>query len=230
MAPEQIPIDAYTHLLYAFVFIDPVTYAVKPTAENQTSRYNRITSLKKRKSGLQVWISIGGWTMTDPDQPTHRTFSKLAADEVAQAAFFYSLICFLDDHDFDGVDIDWEYPAMPDRGGRPEDYENLVTFMQNLRRALNTSHKRFGLSIALPATYYGLQNFDIVRLAKMVDWFNFMTYDYSGVWDSRETMRAHTNLTEIQQSLDLLWLNKIDPQKVNLGLAFYGRSRFCVYL
>jgi chitinase len=31
-------------------------------------------------------------------------------------------------------------------------------------------------------------------------------------------------LTDIEASLDLLWRNSITPSKVNLGLAFYGRS------
>lgn len=37
-------------------------------------------------------------------------------------------------------------------------------------------------------------------------------------------MQAHTNLTEIDQSLDLLWRNDINSKKVVLGLGFYGRA------
>lgn len=37
-------------------------------------------------------------------------------------------------------------------------------------------------------------------------------------------LAAHTNLTEIQLALDLLWRNDIDPSKVVLGIGFYGRS------
>ena len=37
-------------------------------------------------------------------------------------------------------------------------------------------------------------------------------------------VQAHTNLTEIDQALDLLWRNNIDPLKATLGLGFYGRS------
>jgi hypothetical protein len=35
---------------------------------------------------------------------------------------------------------------------------------------------------------------------------------------------SHTNLTEIDQSMKLLWRNSINPAKVVLGLGFYGRS------
>ena len=56
-----------------------------------------------------------------------------------------------------------------------------------------------------------------------------MTYDLHGTWDAIDPfigaiMLAHTNLTEIRQSMDLMWRNKISPAKVNMGIGFYGRS------
>ena len=45
--------------------------------------------------------------MNDPDQPTAKTFSQLAASQSAQQAFFSSLIQFMSTYGFDGVDIDW---------------------------------------------------------------------------------------------------------------------------
>lgn len=50
-----------------------------------------------------------------------------------------------------------------------------------------------------------------------------------GVWDSNVTSigsfaYAHTNLTEINLALELLWRNNINPGRVNMGLGFYGRS------
>lgn len=37
-------------------------------------------------------------------------------------------------------------------------------------------------------------------------------------------LNAHTNLTEIDLALDLLWRNDIEYSKVVLGLGFYGRA------
>lgn len=78
-----------------------------------------------------------------------------------------------------------------------------------------------------------MRNFDIVALDPIVDWFNVMTYDLHGTWDGTDpyigaVALAHTNITEIQQCLDLLWRNNINPGKVNLGIGFYGRS-MCYY-
>ena len=130
---------------------------------------------------------------------------------------------------FDGVDIDWEYPSAPERSGKATDFESYVKFLTFLKAALGRSGHKYGLSITLPSSYWYLKNFDIVKLSESVDWFNMMSYDLHGTWDSSDKwigaiVQAHTNLTEINQALDLLWRNDIDPAKVVLGLGFYGRS------
>jgi len=40
----------------------------------------------------------------------------------------------------------------------------------------------------------------------------------------RLRLRTHTNLTEIQMGLELLWRNNVHPSRVVMGLGFYGRS------
>lgn len=82
-----------------------------------------------------------------PDQPTAYTFSNLAASTSAQSSFFSSLISFMQTYGFDGVDIDWEYPVAPERGGKPADYQNYVSFLKNLKAALGSSGHSYGLSI-----------------------------------------------------------------------------------
>ncbi|CAD0115050.1 unnamed protein product [Aureobasidium uvarum] len=61
-----------------------------------------------------------------------------------------------------------------------------------------------------------------------VSWMNVMAYDLHGVWDGTNPIGshvyAHTNLTEIDQAMDLFWRNDVDPKKINLGIGFYGRS------
>jgi chitinase len=107
MYPEDIPAAAYTHLNFAFAYIDPTTFAVSPMNPGDPALYARFTNLKTLNPSLQTWISIGGWSMTDPGQPTATTFSDLAGSDANQQLFFNSLISFLSSYGFDGVDIDW---------------------------------------------------------------------------------------------------------------------------
>jgi chitinase len=55
-----------------------------------------------------------------------------------------------------------------------------------------------------------------------------MSYDLHGVWDADDPIGnhvlAHTNLTEINDALDLFWRNDVPADKLNLGLGFYGRT------
>ncbi|KAH6857101.1 glycoside hydrolase superfamily [Chaetomium sp. MPI-CAGE-AT-0009] len=210
--PEDVPAGVYTHLNFAFVSIDPVSFEVVPAQAEDIRLYSRLTDLKKRDSALKVYIAIGGWTFNDPGATFH-TFSQLAADEAKQKLFFASLISFMNTYDFDGVDLDWEYPVDTERRGNVADYANFPRFLQNLRAALDTgSGGRNRLTLTLP-----------------VDFFNVISYDLHGLWDKGNKwlgafLNSHTNITEITEYLDLFWRNDINPEKVVLGLAFYSRT------
>lgn len=56
MFPENLLSAAYTHLNYAFAFIDPGTFAVAPMAELDKELYPRFTGLKQVNPGLQTWV------------------------------------------------------------------------------------------------------------------------------------------------------------------------------
>ena len=56
-----------------------------------------------------------------------------------------------------------------------------------------------------------------------------MTYDLHGVWDGTDPyigpiVEAHTNLTEIKQTMQLFRNVGIDPSQIVMGIGFYGRS------
>ncbi|KAI8207622.1 hypothetical protein K4K54_004854 [Colletotrichum sp. SAR 10_86] len=228
MAANEIPLGFYTHLYFSFALIHPKTFHIAPMDSKTASRYGDLTALKDKQEGLEVWIAIGGWAMNDPG-PYRTAFSDMAKSEANQDAFFESLIAFLYMYDFDGVDFDWEYPVADDRGGIPEDFDNYANMLRRLRKRLDATGRKFGMSMAIPASYWYLRGFNLKDLEPSLDYFNIMTYDIHGTWDSTvksigSFAYAHTNLTEISSGLELLWRNNVNPERVNLGLGFYGRS------
>lgn len=65
---------------------------------------------------------------------------------------------FMNQYGFDGVDLDWEYPGAPDRGGRKEDVDNYPTMLRKIKRFLQVHGGReFGLSITVLTSYWYLQ-------------------------------------------------------------------------
>lgn len=163
MKPSQIPIGYYTHIFFAFSLINPTSFRLEPMDSETGKLYAAVSALKTLQPGLQVWLAVGGWAMNDPG-PYRTTFSDLAKSESAQDEFFESLTSFLAANNYDGVDIDWEYPVADDRGGIEEDFGNFVNFLRRLRDRLNRTGVPLGLSITLPASYWYLRGFDIVNL------------------------------------------------------------------
>ncbi|KAH2337317.1 hypothetical protein KXW87_006348 [Aspergillus fumigatus] len=237
--PENINVKPWTHLYYSFAGIDPSDFTITTTHDNDADYWEKFTALKQKKSTLKTYISVGGWDLGG------KVFSDMVRFPGSRRAFIDSAIAMMNKYGFDGIDIDWEYPAAEDRGGAARDTANLVTFLSELRDALGS---RFGLTCTLPSScctfrydpyssdlvclqkYTGyLKGFDIVGMAEYVDYFAMMAYDIHGTWDGNSewtdsVINPHTNITEISAGLDLLWRNNIDPAKVLLGLGFYGRS------
>ncbi|KAL8692321.1 MAG: hypothetical protein Q9218_002638, partial [Villophora microphyllina] len=221
--PEDLEVAPLTHINLAFVLFGPDFKLIDTDGE----LISRVTFLKSRYQGLRVNVAIGGWAFNDP--PTQSLFSDMATSEVNRQIFVKSLTDFLTKYNLDGVDIDWEYPAAPDRGGKVDDTEGYVLLMSDIRDAFDQINPAWEATVTVPTSYWYLRGFDVTSLQDYVDWFNVMSYDLHGMWDQHNKftgpyLEGHTNITEIEQGLDLLWRNGIGPNKVVLGFAFYGRS------
>jgi chitinase len=222
-------VDALTHLNYAFAYIDPESFDIT-TMDGLTDEnlFGDVAELKDIKKDLKVWISIGGWTFSDNDTTTQPVFGNIARTSANREKFAKKLLSFLDFWGFDGtnkpsimkktsltskfetgVDLDWEYPGAPDRGGREDDTANYVLLMKTIRSVFNTSGRKLGISFTAPSSYWYLRWFDLPGLSEYVDWINLMTYDLHGTWDSSNpignVVQGHTNLTEIEHALELFW-------------------------
>lgn len=76
--------------------------------------YKSFNDLKERKPSLKTFISVGGWDAGG------QVFSDMAGSAGSRKTFINSAIEWMDTHGFDGIDIDWEYPAAADRGNYQE--------------------------------------------------------------------------------------------------------------
>ncbi len=146
--------------------------------------FNQIRKLKEANPALKVVISVGGWTLSSE-------FSDVALTAASRQKFADSVVRFVNQYGFDGVDLDWEYPVSGGLAGnenRPEDKQNYTLLVQSIRTALNASElttgKDYLVTMAVPPGYSVAQNFELDKLAPMLDWMNVMAYDYHGAWDN----------------------------------------------
>ncbi|RMY88306.1 hypothetical protein D0864_06671, partial [Hortaea werneckii] len=246
--PTDLPLDALTQVNFAFAYIDPKTYRiVTMDAQTPSSLFKDTANLKSIKPSLEVFVSVGGWTFSDDGTPTQPVFSDIASDPSKRQTFADNVVDFMKLYEsdlwegtdfktagmklnfgFDGIDLDWEYPGAPDRGGKPEDTKNYVALMKTLRETFDASGNTFGLTFTAPSSYWYLRWFDLPGLIRHVDYINLMSYDLHGVWDRDNPIgsivQSHTNLTEIKLAAELFWRVKIPASKIVMGFGFYGRS------
>ncbi|KAJ6071566.1 hypothetical protein N7499_009580, partial [Penicillium canescens] len=228
-SPRDLPLDALTHLNYAFAYISPGTFKIMTMdAATPVSLFDDVAALKLTNPDLKIYVSIGGWTFSDNNTETQAVFGDIAKSSKNRATFAKNVMAFLDEYGFDGVDLDWEYPGAGDRGGKKEDTDNYVKLMKDLRSKFKDSGRDIGLTFTAPSSYWYMRWFDLSGMLKYADWMNFMTYDLHGVWDSYNPIgsivQAHTNLTEIKLATELLWRAKVKPSQVVMGFGFYGRA------
>ena len=81
-----------------------------------------MNDLKKQNPVLKTLLATGGWNAGS------KPFSDMVETRSNRSEFVTSTIEFLRQRDFDGLDMDWEYPAK--RGGRPEDRARLVLLLE----------------------------------------------------------------------------------------------------
>ncbi|KAL8946784.1 MAG: hypothetical protein Q9222_006862, partial [Ikaeria aurantiellina] len=223
ISPDEIDISGLTHLYFAFAKIDPGSFGIVPGDAADVALFKPFTKLQA--SGIQTWIAIGGFDFSDPGA-TRTTWSDLAGNQGSRAAFISSLKTFMTTYGFQGVDIDWEYPGTPERGGKRADTVNFVSLVQEMKAAFGG---QFGISVTLAPDYWYLRGFDAKGMEPYVDMFGFMAYDLHGFWDADlktlgSLVRGQTDVREIYNDTLPLWFDNLDPAKINFGLAYYGRG------
>lgn len=110
-------------------------------------------------------------------------------------------------YDFDGVDIDWEYPASAD------DRKVYDSFIQKLHRDLKAYKEDSIISSALSSDALGLskETFDCL------DQVQFMAYD------GNDEDGYQSFLQQAEEGLRDFEKNGADISKINIGIAVYDR-------
>ena len=202
-----------------------------PSADNYVALYKEFTGLKAINPNVKTLIAVGGWAFNDP--PYQSRFTNMVSSKENRSKFINSAMSFMGTYGFDGVDLDWEYPGAPDRGGRPEDFQNFVSLLEEMHtsfQSINGSAQSYELTITVPTSNWYLQHFDLSKIQNSIDFFNVMAYDLHGIWDAGiesigAYVRSHTNITEIDWTTpNMFFKSGVPPHRLVLGTGAYGRT------
>ncbi|KAF9973851.1 hypothetical protein BGZ73_002881 [Actinomortierella ambigua] len=226
--PEDMPLNLYTHFNYAFVKINSQGL-IELHEQKDADAIRKLVALRNKKASIRVSATVGGWAMD------MAMYSVMVSTPENRAKFIRSVMDFVRDYQLDGMDFDWD-PSDPRRGGHPQDPENFVTFMKEMREVSNKERaaqkkEPLLLSIALPGGPYHGQHFLIPKLATYVDWFNIMAYNLHGQWEDMVFCAAPLNDMakdtkyngySVYDAAVSMAPKTVDPHKFNLGFSLSG--------
>lgn len=230
--PSNIPADKLTHIKYAFANVSSDLKIMMGDTHIDPSNFEKLRQLKQQNPHIKTLISVGGWTWSG-------RFSDVALTNSSRTAFADSVVAFIKQHGFDGVDIDWEYPVgggLSSNVTRPQDKQNFTLLMAKLREKLDAQAAADGrpylVTFAGASGVFFADNTELSLLANHVDFAVIMTYDMHGAWPGSYTdfnaplFTPKETSPQYKWSCDdavKLWQDRGFPKsKIVMGIPFYG--------
>ncbi|KAL2833123.1 glycoside hydrolase [Aspergillus pseudoustus] len=208
---DKIPAKDLTRIYLAFldVDVDGTVKAAKKYEYIFDVAKELIRKAKAKNPDLKLMFSIGG---------SPEIFSSVAADSNMREKFAETAKNVVELYKFDGVDIDWEYPADKTDG------HNFVFLLEACRRALGNGKD---LSFSSPTGSQNYYNLDFPGMNKYLDFYNFMGYDLAGHWNDKSTHSSNLHQHDCNQlSIDGALKDYLDSSvpanKIILGMPLYG--------
>ncbi|OQR72877.1 acidic mammalian chitinase-like [Tropilaelaps mercedesae] len=226
---DKIPTDLCTHVIYTFAGLDSNTWKLKALDEQWdigAGGFKQLVALKNKNPKLKVSFAVGGW-----GEGVER-YSNMVASSDHRKIFVKSVVDWMKTYDFDGFDVDWEYPADLERGGKRADKAYLILLLKELREALGPKKL---LTIAVFSTNEKIElAYDVPNIAKYCDYIHVMTYDLRANWDGvlgnhvalYPGSNDHGKFTQLTVAQGMKnWAAAGAPKdKLIMGIAFYGKS------
>jgi len=217
---DRYNIQSLTHIIYSFVLLNNNRLHVSKPAGHILKK---LVSLKKKNPQLKVALAFGGWGGC-------RTCSNIFSIPANRTTFAQSVLDILQQYQLDGIDIDWEFPAiegLPGHAYAPADKQTFTELIKAVRGALG---KRYEVSFAagvFPEYLYNSVEWN--QVMPLVDRVHLMSYDMvnrKSAFTGHHAALYSTPFQSISIDNTIRFLDslQIARNKVVIGAAFYART------
>ena len=217
---KQYPIDKLTHIIYSFLKIQNDTLTFHNQEQENTVR--QLAALKATNPQLKIMVSVGGWSGCS-------FCSDLFASDKHRKNFAKTTTALFKKYGIDGLDLDWEYPAIEGYPGHKYDAADKNNFTELIKALRQEMGNDLLLTFAAGGfVKYLEESVDWDAVMPLVDFVNLMTYDLVGGY---ATVTGHHSLLQdyrpAQESTTkcVNWLlnKKMPANKLIIGAAMYAR-------
>lgn len=218
---NQYPVEKLSQIIYSFCHLRGNKLAVDNAADSATIR--QLVVLKERNPSMRVILSLGGWGGC-------ATCSPVFSTAAARQEFAASVKELSDYFKTDGIDLDWEYPAIegyPGHAFTPADKDNFTALVRALRGSL-------GSKAVISFAAGGFDKFldssiDWKAIEPLVNNVNLMSYDlvsgFSTVTGHHTPLYSNaTQKASAHHAIQRLAGMGFPKNKIVIGCGFYART------
>lgn len=163
------------------------------------------------------------------------SFHSATSTPRTRTALVRSIIHLLEEHSFDGLDVDWEFPGW---SKYLDDRLHFVSLLHEIRQQFDRLDRKLLLSVAVSASYTVITVCypDIPALARLVDFVNLMSYDfhdYSPLFPFVEfnaPLRARRSESGLLATMNTEWAARywtragVPRHKLMIGIPTYSHN------
>ena len=217
---SNVDFRLYTHICHAFLVAD---------GDGNIQRSRNVPSREltgeAHKAGVKVLVSLGGWGWD-------KQFASIVSKPEAEDRYVKAVMEIVDGSDYDGIDLDWEYP---DNDAEVVGFERLSRrFRKDLDAIGAKKGKPMFLTMAASSNPGTLKWLGKEFLLETMDWVNVMTYDFAGDWTDyaghhsplfASSKRPGASLPSTELSMKYLVEERgIPANRLAVGIPLYGKG------
>ena len=218
---NEYEVNKLDQIIFSFCHLKDGKLSVDSPKDSTTIKY--LVAAKAKNPQLKIILSLGGWGGCEPCSAAFSTAEGRLkfAKSVKEVSTYFKV---------DGLDLDWEYPAIEGLPGHLYQAVDKPNFTELIKILRSTLGKKYELSFAAGGFQKYLdESIDWKTVAPLVNRINIMSYDlvngYSKV-TGHHTPLYSTNPNEESTDRAVTYLLKqgIPAEKLVIGGAFYTRT------
>lgn len=175
--PSTFDLSKLSHVFYAFATLTPEGIIrctddridMQLPVDGTQGCIKAWTQLKSQHQHLRIILSIGG------EGASNSIYQWVGSDSQRRERFAFSAKQFLQLHNLDGIDINWD-PTTAEEG------QNLLELVKTVRKAFNyqvaprfvATSPKYLITASLPTTQCVLRHVPLASLSKELDLINLM--------------------------------------------------------
>ena len=205
------------------------------TVSLSTTALDEVMELKNH--GIRVILVIAGVSASNL-----QALTVLSDKDNTRKALAKTIVDLVEKYNFDGVDMDWEFPGLSGLSGYTTEIDkiNLNKLMKDLRDELDLRQEEGGskyiLSAAIPASSWGSARYQfkdtktVVGLNSTCDYINMMSYDANNGDYCTHIAPCYSSTQSHDFKFGCVWGTStftsmgLDKNKIILGAACYGKT------